>query len=255
MAALIVGMAVMAVMMTVGHAGLEALAQREKEEELVFRGEQIAHAIGMFQRGPRTPTRRASTCSSNRSSCARGTRTDHQRQTSCRSRRRSRTGRPAGRSAWSGGKRQQQGRPAQGAAATAPVRPLRQAGAAVGGIIGVTSKSTDINPALQGPLALQRVGVRLHAAGSGAAGAGGAGAPGGAGSGPGPGKVRQPTAVSGHGGHSRPAVPGTGAGAARGPGGPGGQIRAAARRSRSTGGRTRTLSSRRVKTTTTAIWL
>ena len=28
----------------------EELAQREKEEELVFRGEQYAHAIGLFQR-------------------------------------------------------------------------------------------------------------------------------------------------------------------------------------------------------------
>jgi type II secretory pathway pseudopilin PulG len=50
MAALIVGLAVMAIMMTVAMPVWKHLAQREKEEELVFRGEQYAHAIGMFQR-------------------------------------------------------------------------------------------------------------------------------------------------------------------------------------------------------------
>ncbi|HXD75698.1 MAG TPA: type II secretion system protein [Vicinamibacterales bacterium] len=50
MAALIVGLAVMAIMMTVAMPVWKHLAQREKEEELVFRGEAYAHAIGMFQR-------------------------------------------------------------------------------------------------------------------------------------------------------------------------------------------------------------
>jgi len=50
MAALIVGLAVMAVMMTVAMPVWKQMAQREKEEELVFRGEQIAHSIGMFQK-------------------------------------------------------------------------------------------------------------------------------------------------------------------------------------------------------------
>src|SRR5689334_3700344 len=50
MAALIVAMAVMAIVMTAAMPVWKHLAQREKEEELVFRGEQIAHAIGMFQR-------------------------------------------------------------------------------------------------------------------------------------------------------------------------------------------------------------
>jgi type II secretory pathway pseudopilin PulG len=50
MAALIVGIAVMAVLMTAAMPVWKHLAQREKEEELVFRGEQYAHAIGMFQR-------------------------------------------------------------------------------------------------------------------------------------------------------------------------------------------------------------
>ena len=50
MAALIVAMAVMAMMMTAAMPVWKQLAQREKEDELVFRGEQNAHAIGMFQR-------------------------------------------------------------------------------------------------------------------------------------------------------------------------------------------------------------
>jgi len=50
MAALIVGIAVMAVMMTVAMPVWKQMVQREKEEELVFRGEQIAHSIGMFQK-------------------------------------------------------------------------------------------------------------------------------------------------------------------------------------------------------------
>src|SRR2546423_4640541 len=50
MAALIVSMAVMAILMTAAMPVWKHMAQREKEEELVFRGEQYAHAIGMFQR-------------------------------------------------------------------------------------------------------------------------------------------------------------------------------------------------------------
>jgi type II secretory pathway pseudopilin PulG len=50
MAALIVAIAVMAVVMTAAMPVWKQQATREKEEELVFRGEQIAHAIGMFQR-------------------------------------------------------------------------------------------------------------------------------------------------------------------------------------------------------------
>jgi type II secretory pathway pseudopilin PulG len=50
MAALIVGLAIMAIVMSAAMPVWKQMAQREKEEELVFRGEQIAHAIGMFQR-------------------------------------------------------------------------------------------------------------------------------------------------------------------------------------------------------------
>lgn len=50
MAALLVAIAVMAIVMSVAMPVWKQQATREKEEELVFRGEQIAHAIGMFQR-------------------------------------------------------------------------------------------------------------------------------------------------------------------------------------------------------------
>jgi type II secretory pathway pseudopilin PulG len=50
MAALLVAMSIMAVMLTVAMPVWKHTAQREKEEELVFRGLQYVHAIGMFQR-------------------------------------------------------------------------------------------------------------------------------------------------------------------------------------------------------------
>src|SRR5438067_13513429 len=50
MAALIVAMGIMAMMMTVAMPVWKHTAQREKEEELVFRGLQYVHAIGMYQR-------------------------------------------------------------------------------------------------------------------------------------------------------------------------------------------------------------
>ena len=50
MAALIVAMGIMALMMTVVMPVWKQTAQREKEEELVFRGLQYVHAIGMYQR-------------------------------------------------------------------------------------------------------------------------------------------------------------------------------------------------------------
>jgi type II secretory pathway pseudopilin PulG len=50
MAVLLVAMGVMAVMMTVAMPVWHQAAQREKEAELVFRGQQYAHAIGLFQR-------------------------------------------------------------------------------------------------------------------------------------------------------------------------------------------------------------
>jgi type II secretory pathway pseudopilin PulG len=50
MAGLLVMMAVMAIMMSVAMPVWKQIAQREKEEELIFRGQQYAHAIGLFQR-------------------------------------------------------------------------------------------------------------------------------------------------------------------------------------------------------------
>ncbi|HKB12012.1 MAG TPA: type II secretion system protein [Vicinamibacterales bacterium] len=50
MAALIVAMAIMAVMMSVAMPVWKQTTQREKEEELVFRGKQYVHAIGLYQR-------------------------------------------------------------------------------------------------------------------------------------------------------------------------------------------------------------
>ena len=50
MAALLVAMSVMAIMFTVVMPVWKQTARREKEEELVFRGRQYVHAIGLFQR-------------------------------------------------------------------------------------------------------------------------------------------------------------------------------------------------------------
>lgn len=50
MAALLVGMSVMAVLMSALMPVWTQMATREKEEELIFRGKQYARAIGLFQR-------------------------------------------------------------------------------------------------------------------------------------------------------------------------------------------------------------
>jgi type II secretory pathway pseudopilin PulG len=50
MVALLVAMSVMAIMMGAALPAWHTLAQREKEAELVFRGEQYARAIGLYQR-------------------------------------------------------------------------------------------------------------------------------------------------------------------------------------------------------------
>ena len=50
MAALLVGLAIMAVMASVAMPVWRTLVQRENEEELVFRGQQYVRAIGLFQR-------------------------------------------------------------------------------------------------------------------------------------------------------------------------------------------------------------
>ena len=50
MAALLVGMAVMAILLSVAMPVWRTAVQREREAELIFRGEQYAHAIEIFQR-------------------------------------------------------------------------------------------------------------------------------------------------------------------------------------------------------------
>jgi type II secretory pathway pseudopilin PulG len=50
MAALLVAISIMMVMMTVAMPVYKQAARREKEDELVFRGEQYARAIGLFKR-------------------------------------------------------------------------------------------------------------------------------------------------------------------------------------------------------------
>jgi type II secretory pathway pseudopilin PulG len=50
MVALLVGLAIMSVMMSMAMPVWRQAAQREKEAELAFRGEQYARAIGLFQR-------------------------------------------------------------------------------------------------------------------------------------------------------------------------------------------------------------
>ena len=50
MAALLVGMTVMAVVMTMAMPVWSTIGKRAREDELVFRGEQYARAIGMYQR-------------------------------------------------------------------------------------------------------------------------------------------------------------------------------------------------------------
>jgi type II secretory pathway pseudopilin PulG len=50
MAALLIGLAVMAIMMGAMLPVWSHMVQREKEEELIFRGKQYARAIGLFQR-------------------------------------------------------------------------------------------------------------------------------------------------------------------------------------------------------------
>jgi type II secretory pathway pseudopilin PulG len=50
MAALLVAMSILAVLMTVAMPTWRQITQREKEAELIFRGQQYARAIGLFQR-------------------------------------------------------------------------------------------------------------------------------------------------------------------------------------------------------------
>ena len=50
MAALLIGLSVLAVLMTAALPVWSQFAKREKEEELIWRGQQYARAVGLFQR-------------------------------------------------------------------------------------------------------------------------------------------------------------------------------------------------------------
>lgn len=50
MAALLIGLSIMAIMLTAAMPVWKQTSRREKETELIFRGTQYAHAIGLFQR-------------------------------------------------------------------------------------------------------------------------------------------------------------------------------------------------------------
>ena len=73
MAALLVSLAVMSVLMSVALPAWRHEAQREKEAELVFRGEQYARAIALYRAKTPMPFRRVSMSSFKASSCAEGT--------------------------------------------------------------------------------------------------------------------------------------------------------------------------------------
>ena len=64
MVMLLVAMGVMAVVWTTALPAWSQLAKREKEEELIFRGNQYARAIGLFQRKYANQIRPPSTCCS-----------------------------------------------------------------------------------------------------------------------------------------------------------------------------------------------
>jgi len=136
MAALIVSLAVLAVLMTAAMPVWKQMAQREKEEELVFRGEQYARAIGLFQRKtanafPPNVDILVQQKFLRRKYKDPVTNDDFVPLTQAQQ-----TGQRGGQAGQQG--TPQQGRGPQPAGAAAP-----GGGTPVGGIIGVTSKSTD----------------------------------------------------------------------------------------------------------------
>jgi type II secretory pathway pseudopilin PulG len=225
MAALIVGLAVMAVMMTVAMPVWKQAAQREKEAELVFRGEQIARSIGLFQRKfanaypptldvlveqkflrkkykdpitnddfvPLTQAQQAAGTPGGPQGAARGGQPQGQRGTPA----------PGGR-----------GGPAGGVAGGAPA----------GGVIGVTSKSTDVSIRLYKGRSHYNEWAFIYTPPAPAAGAGGQGQQGQRGR---QGQPNQPGTnplfpgpggIPGRGGRGGPFPPGAPNGPGRGPG-------------------------------------
>ena len=146
MAALIIGITVMAVMMTVVMPVWKQMVRREKEEEMVFRGEQIAHSIGMFQRKfanayPPTLDVLVEQKFLRKKYKDPITNEDFVPLTQAQGQGQAQAATPGGRA--TAGRGQQQPQPAQPGRGTNPFAGATTPGAAVGGIIGVTSKSTD----------------------------------------------------------------------------------------------------------------
>jgi type II secretory pathway pseudopilin PulG len=229
MAALIIGIAVMAVMMTVVMPVWKQMIQREKEEELVFRGEQIAHSIGMFQRkfaNAYPPTldvlveqkflRKKYKDPITNEDFVPLTQAQGQAAT------------PGGQA--TPGRGQQPTPPAAGGRGANPFAGAATPGAAVGGIIGVTSKSTSVSIRLYKGRSHYNEWAFVYTppATGGTAAPGAPGAPGGRGNNPGqrgngpfsPGGPFSPTGPGGRGG-GRPGGPGAPGGPGGRPGGPG----------------------------------
>jgi len=221
MAGLIVGLAVMAVLMTAAMPVWKQLAQREKEEELVFRGEQYAHAIGLFQR--RTANAYPPTLDIlveqkflRRKYKDPITNDDFTPLVNTQGAGQAAATQPGQQAAGRQGAPGRGQQPGQGAAVPGASVP-------VGGIVGVASKSTDESIRLYKGRSHYNEWAFVYTTpvqapgtgGVGAPGAGGAGAPAPGGSGPQPGQGQRGPTLLGTGG----GFPG---GGGRGPGGQGG---------------------------------
>ena len=224
MAGLIVGLAVMAVLMTAAMPAWKHTIQREKEEELVFRGEQYAHAIGMFQR------KTANSYPPNLDVLV--------QQKFLRTKYKdpvtnddfvplAQAAQAAQRGGQPGQAQQGQAPQGRGQAGTATPGASGQQGTPAGGIMGVTSKSTDTSIRLYKGRSHYNEWAFIYTPPAQAPGTGGAvGAPGAGGRGQG-GNQPGPQAPAGGAG-GRLGFPGRGNGDGRGafpPGGPNGQGR------------------------------
>ena len=179
MAALLVGMSVMAVLMGALLPVWSHMATREKEAELIFRGNQYARAIGLFQRkfantAPPTIDVLVEQRFLRKKYKDPITNDDFQPIYANQAMMQASVRRPGGRNG-----RASSAAPTPAARAADAIKPgFGSTGAtAAGGIIGVTSKSKDdVDQDLQRTHRIQRVGVRLHSDGAAAGPAGRRGA-------------------------------------------------------------------------------
>jgi type II secretory pathway pseudopilin PulG len=213
MAALIVGLAVMAVLMTAAMPVWKHAAQREKEEELVFRGEQIAHAIGMFQRKTANaypPSLDLLVQQKFLRKKYKDPITDDDFVPLSQAQQAGQQATQPGQQSAPGQQGRGQQQPAQAGAPGAAAAPGQAAGVA-GGIIGVTSKSTDESIRLYKGRSHYNEWAFIYTPPAQAPGGGAAGTPGG------PGRQGQP----GPNGRGFPGRNGRGPGGQGGPFGPG----------------------------------